>query len=147
MKKELNTSLEIVYDLEIVSFHNGSKETEVELLATCEEGSETFTLSAPHNGEPYTEHDINDIITDLDLSTIEKWVDSTTVSFIASEVSNICVNKSDNTQYYKFSVDTLNLVMVSILVFERFGRGIGKVISTYNATGEEQIKELLNKLK
>lgn len=144
--KTLKTSLEIAYDLEIVSFHNGSKETEVEVLATCEEGSETFTLSAPHNGEPYTEHDINDIITDLDLSTIEKWVDSTTVSFISSEVSNLCVNKSDNTQYYKFSVDTLNLVMVSVLVFERFGRGIGKVISNYNATGEEQIKELLNKL-
>ena len=144
--KTLKTSLEIVYDLEIVSFHNGSKETEVEVLVTCEEGTKEFTLSVNNYGEAYNEYDINGVIPDLDVTEIDLWVDTVTSQYICSELSKICIQKTNKNEYYSFSFGHISDITATLLVFEKNNDNIGNVVSSFHATGEEQIKELLNKL-
>lgn len=142
---EKQTTLNVGYDLEVLQFSNHSKTTQVELLVTCEEGSESFWIEIKNYGEAFD--DITpDMIEDSELLEAEQWVNETVIGFIASESAKTCVRLSSRELYYSFSIGTINDLQLTVMCFEKQGNYIGKLIASYSVSGEEDCRSLINKL-
>lgn len=143
MKKQ--TLLNIGYDLEVLSFSNRAKTTLIEILVTCEEGSESFWIEIKNYGEAFD--DITpDMIEDIELLEAEQWVNETVIGYIASEAAKTCVKLSNHEFYYSFSIGTINDLQLTVMCFEKQGNYIGKLNGSWSVSGEEQSRELLNTL-
>lgn len=138
----MKTKRNIEYDLEIVSFHNGNKTTTFEVLATVENGSETFEIEVEHHGQPFTQDDVNEA--ELDLTEVEQWADATEISWAVSAIQYYCVMKSVDNKYYAYTVYTNDTFTISVMVFEKVVVHIGNVVESYNLKGLEQVNEFLN---
>ena len=139
--KTKQTQRGIEYDLEIVSFHNGNKTTTFEVLATVENGSETFEIEVEHYGHPFTYDDVNEA--ELDLTEVEQWADDTEISFLVSEIQKTCINKSTVNKYYAYTVYTNDTFTVSVMVFEKVLGHIGNVLESVNLKGVSQVNDWL----
>lgn len=142
---EKQTLLNIGYDLEVLQFSNHSKTTDVEIMVTCEEGSESFWIEINNYGEPFFDITPNDI-EDSELLEAEQWVNETVIGYIASEAAKTCVRLSSREFYYSFSIGTINDLQLTVICFEKQGDYIGKLNGSWSVSGEEQSRELLNKL-
>lgn len=145
MKMEKQTLLNVGYDLEVLQFSNHSKRTDVEILVTCQEGSESFWIEIKNYGEAFD--DITpDMIEDSELLEAEQWVNETVIGYIASEAAKTCVRLSSREFYYSFSIGTINDLQLTVMCFEKHGNYIGKLNGSWSVSGEEQARELLNTL-
>lgn len=142
---EKQTIYGIGYDLEVLQFSNHSKRTDVEILVTCEEGSESFWIEIKNYGESF--EDITpDMIEDSELLEAEQWVNETVIGHVAYEASKTCVRLSSRELYYSFSIGTINNLQLTVMCFEKHGNYIGKLSGSWSVSGEEQSRELLNTL-
>src|SRR5690606_35498045 len=145
----LKTNLGIEYDIEIVEV--GVRN--IIINVTCEEGTKEFLLSFDYplkdDNEFYSQVINNDCsqITNEDLIEAEKWVNEVTVSFISSEVSKLCVKKTNDIEYWHYSIFTLGIIRVSIFNSILSDGRIEDNKESFFANGEKEIKELINKLK
>lgn len=146
---ERKTKLGIAYDLEIVSFGNKS----VEYMVTCEEGSRTFELSFPFDVKDdntlYGQLQDGDcsLFSDDDLEMADAWIDDVTIRFLSAELASIALANCDNGILCSSSVNCF-------IEFETITAHITKVdvkkeksIFHHTAHGEQEIKDLIQKLK
>ena len=141
--KTKKTQRGIEYDLEIVSFHNGNKVTEFEVLVTVENGTKTFLIEVENHGHPFTYDDADEA--ELDLTEVEQWADATEISWAVSAIQEKCIIKSVDNKYYAYTVYTNDTFTVSVMVFEKVVGHIGSVVESYNLKGLEQVNEFLNR--
>lgn len=142
----MKTNRGIEYDLEIIESGNKS----ITVMAICEDGSKEFTFNYPYEFDRHmteaVENDDFDYLID-DYSEIEKFVDATTLQFIAGEIAKLCVNKSNNSEHWSFSISTLGAIKVTIIQSAVFGGGIMQVLEKYYAEGQDAINDLIYNLK
>ena len=143
------TSRGIEFELEVTEL--GYKHIVVQ--ATCEEGSNTFVIDFFY---PIKEDDAfyaellegnTSRLTDEDLEEVMSWVDDVTISFIASELAKVCVAKSNVDEYWALNIFYHNCVMASVHRMKVTQDGGFENIQSFHASGEEEIKELIYKLK
>lgn len=133
--KTFKTNLGIEFDVEVLEIHNGTKESTVLFLATCQEGSNEFQVSISNYGNTIEHIEL----TEEECEIAHTWVNQQVVGFISSELAKICLSKKN---YWSFSVSTLNVFQVSVLEWDN-----NKVVGSYTATGEEDIYSLVYQLK
>lgn len=145
-----NTKRGIEFELEIIEIHSHS----IKVLATCEEGFKDFIIDfgfSPIKSDSELYSSLCDgettPLTDDDLEEVYNWVDETTIGFIASEVSKICVSKSNVSEYWSFGIYTNETVCVDIHKMKVLQPDGFESIESFFAQGEEEIKELISKLK
>lgn len=143
---ELTTKRGLKYGLRIESYSNSKTKTRFEVFAVCAEGSKVFFIDVPNHGHKFDQEsdDLSEIISAMDLTTVERWVDSVVSSEIARLANEVCVNNTTDENYWSFSIYTLNVVRVSIIVF---GDGTKNVVADYTATGYDDIIDMLIKLR
>ena len=138
----------IEFDLEITEV--GTKSIQVQ--ATCEEGSNTFTIDFPYpikeDNAFYSQMLDGDTsqLNDEDLEEVMAWVDEVTISFLAGELAKLCLSKSTETEYWTFNIYTYDCVTITFYSME-VDTIIKRNLFHESATGETEIKELINKLK
>lgn len=142
----MKTNRGIEYDLQITEYGNKS----ITFLAICEDGSKEFTFNYPyefdrHMTEAIDNDDFNYLIDDF--SEIEKFVDATTLQFIAGEVAKLCIKKSNDLEHWSFSISTLGSIKVTIIQAAVFGGGMMQVLEKYYAEGQGAINDLILNLK
>jgi len=138
--KTLKTNLGIEYDIELVSVTHGAKNTLLEYMGTCEEGSIYFNYCIKNYDEPekeFTESDIED------LTGAENWVNEVTVGFLAKELAVKCLKKTDNNVYYSFTINHSPTLKATIYHWERDEM---KLLGIFEAFGETEIKDLINNI-
>lgn len=147
--KTYKTTRGIEFDLEVIEV--GYKSIKVQ--ATCEEGSNTFTIGFPYpikeDNTFYGELSYGDTsqLTDEDLEEVMSWVDEVTVSFITSELCKVCVAKSILDEYWAFNIFHHNVITANVHKMKITQDGGFENIQSLFAHGETEIKELINKLK
>lgn len=138
----------IEFELEVIEV--GYKDLKVQ--ATCEEGSNTFVIDFFY---PIKEDDAfyaelldgnTSMLTDEELEEVMSWVDEVTISFIASEASKICTQKSNSSEYWSFNLYCYECVKLDVFRMEVLPVGFD-LMESFSAYGEEEIKELIYKLK
>lgn len=143
------TSRGIEFDLEVTEL--GYKHIIVQ--ATCEEGSETFIIDFLY---PIKEDDAfyaellegnTSRLTDEELKEVMSWVDEVTVSFIASEASKICTQKSNSSEYWSFKLYCHECVKLDVFRMKVLQPAGFEFMESFSAYGETEIKELIYKLK
>lgn len=145
--KTFKTNLGIEYDVEIIGV--GMKS--IDIIATCEEGVEEFTLTFPFEikeDEAFysrvLDRDCSDITED-DLSEVSAWVNEITVGFIAKEVAVWCLRKSSDKYYWSFDISRFKGLGVSLYKLDMSNDM--KVVESHYLYGEEGIKEFLRNNK
>jgi len=142
---EKKTTLNVAYDLELIETGNKS----ITVMAICEDGSQEFTFNYPHAFDRHMteaiENDDFDYLID-DFSEIEKFVDATTLQFIAGEIAKLCVGKSNDLEHWSFSISTLGSIKVTIIQAAVFGGGMMQVLEKYYAEGQDAINDLIYNL-
>lgn len=139
----------IEFDLEITEL--GHKEIQVQ--ATCEEGSNTFTIDFPYpikeDNTFYGELLEGDCkqLTEDDLPEVMAWVDEVTIGFIASEVAKVCLKKSSDTEYWCFDLFHKDYISMHVCRMKVINTTGFESLENFFANGETEIKELINKLK
>lgn len=143
---ELTTKRGLVYGLRIESYSNSKTKTRFEVLAICAEGGEVFFIDVPNHGREFDQEndELSDVISEMDLAPVERWVDSVVSSEIARLANEVCVNNTTDENYWSFSIYTLNVVRVSVIVF---GEGTKTVVADYSASGYDDIVNMLIKLR
>ena len=143
---ELTTKRGLTYELGIESYSNSKTKTHFGLLAICAEGAEAFFIVVPNYGHEFDQEndDLSEVFSAMDLTRVELWVDSVMSSEIARLANEVCVNNTTDENYWSFSIYTLNVVRVSVIVF---GEGTKTVVADYSATGYDDIVDMLIKLK
>jgi len=142
------TSRGIEFDLEVIEV--GYKDLKVQ--ATCEEGSETFIIDffypIKEDDAFYAEllEDDTSRLTDEELEEVMSWVDEVTISFIASEASKICTQKSNSSEYWSFNLYCYKCVKLDVIRMKVLPAGFD-LMESFSAYGEAEIKELIYKLK
>lgn len=143
------TSRGIEFELEVTEL--GYKHIIVQ--ATCEEGSETFIIDFLY---PIKEDDAfyaellegnTSRLTDDELEEVMSWVDEVTVSFITSELANVCVAKSNVEEYWSLNIYHHNAITAGVYRMKVTQDGGFELVESFCAIGEEEIKELIYKLK
>ena len=86
-------------------------------------------------------------LTDEDLEEVMSWVDEVTISFIASELAKVCVAKSNVDEYWAFEIFYHKFVSARVYRMKVKQDGGFENIQSFRASGEEEIKELIYKLK
>lgn len=140
----MKTKRNIGYDLEAISYYNGTSIATIEVLATCEEGEATFYLDVCNKHGKCDDYNIQDFIDDADLTEIEKWVDETTLGYLSSELQKWCIREAETGKYYSFSLFSFNdcRVVINGIESDRLCLN-GKTFFSINLVGEEQIKDFL----
>lgn len=143
---ELTTKRGLVYGLIIESYSNSITKTRFEVFAVCAESSKVFFIDVPNNGREFDQEndDLTEVFSATNLSSVELWVDSVVSSEIARLANEVCVNNTTDENYWSFSIYTLNVVRVSIIVF---GEGTKTVVADYSASGYYDIIDMLIKLR
>jgi len=143
---EKRTTINVAYDLELIETGNKS----ITVMAICEDGSKEFTFNYPYEFDRQmteaVENDDFDYLID-DYSEIEKFVDATTLQFIAGEIAKLCVNKSNDSEHWSFSISTLGAIKVTIMQSSLHGDGCLSVLEKYYAEGQDAINDLILNLK
>ena len=141
----MKTNRGIEYDLEIIESGNKS----ITVMAICEDGSKEFTFNYPYEFDRHmteaVENDDFDYLID-DFSEIERFVDATTLQFIAGEIAKLCVNKSNDLEHWSFSISTLGSIKVTIMQSSLHGDGCLSVLEKYYAEGQDSINDLIYNL-
>lgn len=135
------TKREIEYELSIDDFYNKPQETVFTVNVLSTEGEESFTVKVRNQGVPFSEDDIiDDIISDMDLSEIESWVDQVTIAELSRLSAEVCVLKTDKTgNYHYFSIYFIDCIRISVIDQEQG--------TSLTGQGYEEIIFLLNNLK
>lgn len=139
----------VEFDLEVIEV--GYKDLKVQ--ATCEEGSETFIIDFLY---PIKEDDAFYVelldgdtsrLIDEELEEVMSWVDEVTVSFITSELAKVCVAKSKGDEYWSLNIYHHNAITAGVYRMKVTQDGGFELVESFCASGEEEIKELIYKLK
>lgn len=146
----MKTTRGIEFDLEVTKVDHQS----IDVLATCEEGDKVFTIDFPY---PIQEDDTfygellegdTSQIPKEDLSEVMAWVDEVTIAFLVSEVTKLCLAKSNDNELWCFSMHTLNTILISLHCHSvEDGLLTGETLFSEFAHTEQEVKDLLNKLK
>lgn len=145
--KTFKTNKGIEFDVEVISIFNGSKESTIEILATCQTGYKSFNIDIKNYGESiqvFSESEIEE----SDLSEVFKWVDSETIAYLSSELAKACVIRSNEQFYYQFNIYYTSNISASVT---KMTKSYKAIISGYtdhkSEFGEDGIIELIRKLK
>ena len=143
---ELTTKRGLDYELGIESYSEDRIKTRFEVQALCPEGTKEFFIDVPNYGHEFDQEndDLSEIFSAMDLTPVERWVDSVVCAEIARLATEVCVNNTTDENYWSFSIYTLDVVRVSIIVF---GDGTKNVVADYTAEGYDDIVAMLYNLK
>lgn len=143
MIRTKTTKLGITYDLELINV----TERYITFTATCQNGVNQFSIQNKWGDllERDIDQDDDTFIRDLDLSEIENWVDRLSVRFYSSELADICFVNSNEDENWCFEVICFDQVRVKIYVHDP--KNGQKVVKSYVADDEQEIEDLITKLK
>lgn len=143
MTRTKTTKLGITYDLELINV----TERYITFTATCQNGVDQFSI--PNKWGDLLERDIDQdddtFIGDLDLSEIENWVNTLSVRFYSSELADTCYMNSNKNENWCFDVYCFDQVRVNVYVHNP--KDNQKVVKSFHAYDEQEIEDLINKLK
>ena len=143
MTRTKTTKLGITYDLELINV----TERYITFTAFCQSGAQQFSLENKWGDllERDIDQDDDTFIGDLDLSEIENWVDRVSVRFYSSELADICHTNSSENENWHFEVYCFDQVKARIYVHDL--RNNQKVVKSFHAYDEQEIEDLITKLK
>lgn len=143
MIRTKTTKLGITYDLELINV----TERYITFTATCQNGVNQFSIQNKWGDllERDIDQDDDTFIGDLDLSEIDNWVDRISVRFYSSELAVICHTNSNENENWHFEVLCFGQVKADIYVHDP--RNNQKVVKSFQADDEQEIEDLITKLK
>lgn len=143
MIRTKKTKLGITYDLELVNV----TERYITFTATCQNGVNQFSIQNKWGDllERDIDQDDDTFIGDLDLSEIDNWVDRLSVRFYSSELAEICHMNSSENENWCFEVFCFDQVKARIYVHNPNNNQ--KVVKSFQADDEQEIEDLITKLK
>lgn len=143
MIRTKTTKLGITYDLELINVTKGH----ITFTATCQNGVGQFSI--PNKWGDLLERDIDQdddtFIGDLDLSEIDNWVDRISIRFYSSELADICLTNSNENENWHFAVYCFDQVGANVYVHNP--KDNQKVVKSFRAYNEQEIEDLITKLK
>lgn len=140
--KTKQTQRGIEYDLEVVSFRNNPRTTEIYVLATVENGQEEFLFEFENHGEKPTADEIDEV--DIEMEEIDKWADATEIGWATSAIQKWCIDKTNEDVYWSFSVYTNDNFMISVFAMRKSNGCIGGVVEDHTMIGIEEVNDFLN---
>ena len=142
--KTFKTNLGIEFEVDIVSYGHRT----VEVMAMCQEDSRSFDLHVEIDSATRTMLESGDdswIKEDM-LNEVMQWVNETVIGHLASEIAKLCLRKSNKDIYWTYTFGTLNIPNLTIASMDTYAGNVGALRESYQAYGENEIRELLNEL-
>lgn len=142
--KTFKTNLGIEFDIDILSYGRRS----IEVMAIRPEGSKSFYIHLKIDTElrRMLESGDDSWIKEEMLTEAMHWVNETVIGHLASEVAKLCLRKSTKDVYWTYSFGTLNIPNLTITSIDTYAGNVGALRDSYQAYGENEIRELLNEL-
>lgn len=142
--KTFKTNLGIEFEVDIVSYGHRT----VEIMAMCHEDSRSFDIHIKIDSKTRTMLESGDDswIKEEILTEAMQWVNETVIGHLASEVAKLCLRKSVKGVYWNYSFGTLNIPNLTIASMDTYAGNVCALRDSYQAYGENEIRELLNEL-
>ena len=142
--KTFKTNLEIEFEVGVVSYGNSN----VEIMAMCAEDTCSFDVQLKIDStiRSMLESGDDSWIKEEILTDAMQWVNETVIGHLASEVAKLCLRKSTKDVYWTYSFGTLNFPNLTITSMDTYAGNVGALRDSYQAYGENEIRELLNEL-